>query len=177
MAIQPRTIWPLLSILCLFTATLVPAQPPKEPDGSIEQLAWAVGGKWVAELKGADGGPLTAETTFEWAGHRKSIKYVVQFKTAEKTTSEYEGTYYWNPEKKQLALLQIDRKGNVTEALLTVKGDQFKQENALILADGTRRQVRAEFTREGDDVFAFKAFVLNGEEWVEAVAIKYKRVR
>ncbi len=167
----------VFSSAILWATSSIRIQASEEADRALEQLAWAVGGKWVSELKGPDGSPLTVETTFDWSGHRKSIKYAVVFKFQEKSTTQYEGVYWWSPEKKQLMMLQIDGQGNVTESTLVKEGDQFKQRNTVTLADGTKREQRAEFTREGDDVFAFKAFIRKGDDWAEAVALKYKRVR
>ena len=166
-----------LLIGVVLSAATVAAQARTDADEALEQLAWAIGGKWIAEIKGPDDKPLTVEATFEWAGHRKAIKYAVAFKSGDKSATNYEGVYYWHPKKKQLAMLQIDRQGNVNESLLTREGDHFKQRNSVTMADGTKREQRAEFIREGDDAFAFKAFVPKGDDWVEAVALKYKRVR
>lgn len=172
------------SICCLMWCLLAVVLPgsvggeaPQNADQALEQLAWIVGGKWVTEVKVPDGNPLVVESTFDWGGHRKTIKYAIVFKRDDQTTTQYEGTYWWNPEKKQLALLQIDRSGNVTESTVTLENKTFKQANTVTLADGMKREQRVEFTRDGDDKFRFKAFVKRDNEWTEAVAFEYHRVR
>jgi hypothetical protein len=161
----------------LLSARPGPAQTPKDAANPLDRLAWAVGGKWIAEVKGTDDAPLMVEVTYGWASHKKAIKYVIVFKTKDKTIPQYEGWFYWHPGKKHLALLQIDRQGNVTESAVTIDGDKHKLENVLVRIDGTKQEQRGELLREGEDAFTFKAFVPKDGKWVEAVAFKYKRLR
>lgn len=172
-----RALITVLSLLVLSLALPVLAEDAStEGDRALEQLAWAVGGKWVTDIEAPDGKPFSVETTFDWGGHHKTIKYAIVFKRDGKLTTQYEGTYWWNPEKKQLAMLQVDRSGAVTESLLTVENKTFKQANTVILGDGTKREQRVEFVRNGDDKFNFKAFIKKNDEWTEAVAFEYHRV-
>ncbi len=152
---------------------MVAQQPADDPLG---KFSWLVGGKWVAEIKTPKGEPLTVEMTCQWTGHKKALKYAVVFKTKEEVVPQYEGMYWWNPAKKEISLLQIDRGGNVTESLVTIEGDKWTQKNTLTRLDGTKQEQRAEFVRENADTFSFKAFIPKGDQWVEAVAFKYKRV-
>ena len=150
------------------------AKPAPEP---LEPIAWMVGGKWVTELKATDGNSLTVETTCQWAGHHKAIQYAIVFKTRDKTMTQYEGTYYWHPGKKRIALLQLDAQGNVTESTLTSEGGMLKQENDVVLADGSMRKQRVDITRDGNDIFHMQALVPKDGDWVKAAAFQYKRVR
>src|SRR5262249_46073076 len=120
--------------------------------------------------------PLTVEMTVDWTGHKQALKYAIVFKTRDGTVPQYEGIYFWNPAKKEINLLQIDRAGNVTEAVLTIDGDKFSQRNTLTRVDGTKQEQRAQLVRENDNLFSFKAFIPKGDEWVEAVGFKYRRV-
>ena len=90
----------------------------ESPENPLDKLSWLIGGKWVADIKSPKGEALTVETTIEWTGHKKALKYSVVFKTTEAATPQYEGMYWWNPAKKRVSLLQIDRAGNMTEALV-----------------------------------------------------------
>lgn len=164
--------------VALFAAVLLVAAPtraaeaPKDP---LEPLAWAVGGTWEAELAGAGQDPLTVQAVFTWAGHKKAIKYVITVRGKAGAAVQYDGTYYWHPGKKALALLQVDREGNVVESTLTTDGKTITQENAATKSDGTATRQRVEIARDGDDAFTTKAFVRKGDAWVEAVTFKYKR--
>lgn len=151
------------------------AQPPA--DHPLAAISWLVGGMWVAEIPSSDGRPMRVETRFEWSEHGQSLKYVVHFKSADKTVPQYEGMYYWHPGRKHIAMVQVDRSGNVTESVAKMDGDALTQENQATQTDGTTRPQRVRIVREGDNGFAFKAMVQREGEWVDAVAFTYKRDR
>lgn len=165
----------LLALAALVYVPHVQAQPVTGQSDPLEQLAWIVG-TWAAEVKGPDGSPMAIRTTYDWAGHRKALKYVVAFRSKDTTTVQYEGTYYWHPGKKSLAMLQIDRYGNVTESTATVDGKVMNQVNAVAAVDGAKREQRVELVRDGNDSFSFRALIPKGREWTEAVAFRYTRV-
>src|SRR5262245_47625706 len=168
---MPRAIpSSIVFTVCLTSAPSLAADHPLDP------LAWLVGGTWVSELP-AKGDPLTVRMTVHWADHKQALKYTIVFKTKDDETAQYEGTYYWHPGAKEIRLLQIDRGGQMTEAVLTVAGDKWTQKNTLFRKDGTRQQQRSELTRDGDDAFRFRALVPKGEEWVEGLNLVYKRVK
>jgi hypothetical protein len=164
------------SLLCTVGAVALFAAPlcADEKD-SLASLAWCVGGKWVHEVPDADK-PITIETTFEWAGHKKAIRYTITFTAGGKTTTQYEGTYWYHPGKQSLVMLQIDRLGNVTESTVTPDATGFKQTNTVSAVDGAKREQRVEVVRDGDDAFTFRAKVPKDGDWVEAVTFAYKRV-
>ena len=74
-------------------------------------------------------------------------------------------------------MIETDRHGNLTESELTIDGKIFKQENHVFATDGTKHEQRAEFTREGDDAFSFKASVPKNGEFVQVVGFTYKRLK
>ncbi|MFO0808870.1 MAG: hypothetical protein U0746_09625 [Gemmataceae bacterium] len=165
-----------LSTFVLMAAFVVARpEPPATAKDPLEPLAWCVG-KWTADVKGADGTPLHIETTFDWAGHRKAIKFAVAFTAGGKTNVQYDGIYYWHPGKQKIAMLQVDKAGNVTESTAVAERDTVRQENAVALIGGAKGEQRVEITRKGDDAFEFRAKILKDKEWVEVVGFTYKRL-
>lgn len=162
------------AVLLSFTVISSGAEPPA--DHPLTPLAWLAGSTWIMDIDNPDG-PMRVESTFEWAGHGQTLKYVIDFKRAGESFRQYEGLYWWHPGKKQITMLQVDRKGNVTESVVTLEKDGFSQDNQAVTTDGTSHPQRVRVTREGEDAFAFKAMVRRGEEWVDAVAFTYKRQR
>jgi hypothetical protein len=168
---MPRVI-PSLAFLTVLVApaTSLAADNPLEP------LGWLVGGTWVAELP-AKGDPLSVHLTVQWSAHKQALKYAIVFKTKDGEVPQYEGVYFWHPAAKEIRLLQIDRGGQVTEAVLTVADGKWTQKNTLARKDGTRQEQRTELTRDGDDAFRFRALVPKGDDWVEGLNVVYKRVK
>jgi hypothetical protein len=150
---------------------LAAAPPAGDP---LAPLGWFVG-TWVADITGSDGKPLRVETKFEWAEHGRALKYSIHFKTGDQTIPQYEGMYFWHPAKKQIAMIQVDRNGNVTESIAKVEGDTLTQENQATTADGTTRPQRVAVVRDGNDAFRFKALVQREGNWVEGLNLTYKR--
>lgn len=146
-------------------------------ENELEKLAWYVGGRWMMERNTADGSPMTVVVKFDWSDNKKALKYTISFQSKGKEVPQYDGLYWWHPAKKQLAMLQIDRRGEVTESLVTFDGDVMRQSNTLTRLDGTQQQQRVAVARNGDNEFTFKASVEKNGKWIEAVAFTYHRVR
>ncbi|MDB5349394.1 MAG: hypothetical protein JWN86_641 [Planctomycetota bacterium] len=141
----------------------------------LQPLAWAVGGKWVADIKNPDGSPMRVEASFRWSNHKKAITYDVVFKTKDASWSQYEGTYFWHPGKKAITLVEVNAHGGVTEGVLKPEGAMLVQTNLNTQADGTPQEQRVELVRKGEDVFAFEAFVKKDGKFVKAVGFTYSR--
>jgi hypothetical protein len=156
---------------------LLPLRGAAQDDAGkeLEPLAWAVGGSWLSELQNADGKPLPVYLRFQWAENHRAIHYTIVFEVEGKKTPHYDGTYYWHPAKKSIALLQIDRHGNVVESTVTPEGKTLKQENVQTSIDGTQRPQRVEITQTGNDSFTTKAFIQRDGKWVEVASFTYKR--
>jgi hypothetical protein len=157
----------------------LPSRIRADADGAdpLEPLAWAVGGVWAADIKTGDGSPLRVEATFRRLGHKKTITYDVVFKTNDKSYSQYEGTYFWHPGKKAITLMEVSAQGNTTEGVLIPEGTMLVQRNVHTQADGTVQEQRVEIVRQGDDAFAFEAFVKKEGAWARAVGFTYNRVK
>ena len=164
----------ILVATLLLVSRPLPAAAPAE-HSPLAELSWLVGGTWVAEVRSSDGPPMRVEFKCDWSEHGQALKYVIHFKTADETIPQYEGMYFWHPAKKKLAMVQVDRNGNVTESIATTDGGNLTQENEATTADGTTRPQRVTATRNGDDAFTFKAMVKRGDEWVEGLALVYRR--
>jgi hypothetical protein len=146
-------------------------------DSPLEPLGWLVGGTWVAELKPPKGDPLEARMTVEWTAHKQALKYAIVFKSKDAEFTQYEGTFYWHPGKKEIRSLQINRAGEVTEGATIVADGKLLAKNMLTRTDGTTQEQRTELARDGDDAFKFRALIPKGDEWVEGLNISYKRVK
>jgi hypothetical protein len=169
---RPRLI---LAAVLTFAGLSRAAEP--RADHPLAALSWFVGDKWVTELQSSDGRPLRVEARFEWGRTGRTLHYVIDFTTGDRTVTQYEGTYYWHPGRRQIAMVQVDRNGNVTESVAKVEEGTMTQENQSTQADGTTRPQRVSVVRQGDDAFAFKAMMQRDGRWVEAAAFTYQRER
>jgi hypothetical protein len=168
--------WTWLATLVLLLPPALPAAAPPEHH-PLAELSWLVGGVWVAQVQSPDGRPLRVEFKCDWAEHGMALKYAIHFKTGDQTVPQYEGMYYWHPGKKHIAMVQVDRSGNVTESVATTEGGDVTQENEATSSDGTTRPQRVSVTRKGDDAFEFEAMVKRDGEWADGVSFTYRRER
>lgn len=165
----------LLSILLLCIMTVDSKAASSE--NPLDEIAWLVGGTWVAESKTPEASPVTTEAAFDWASHKKAILYSIVRKYENKTVPTLEGVCAWHPGKKQLVLLEVDNEGNLTESIVTVYGTKVSYEELIYQASGTTQPVRAQTTREGEDAFIFSASVPQEGEWRDVFLARYKRVK
>lgn len=174
-----KTIGTLALSLILFLGTgSAHSQNTAPGTNPLDPIAWLVGGTWVTTTKASDGSLVTIEVTFEWASHKKLIKYtIINPNYGGKAVPTHEGICGWHPGKKQLVLWETDNDGNLTEAVLIAQGNKLLLEELFYRADGTTRPQRVEVVRESADEFTFKAWVPKEGEWVEAVRFKYKHVK
>ena len=163
----------LAALLILMQSSQGAAPPAGDP---LEALSWFVG-TWEAEIKASDGRAMRVETKFEWAEHGRALKYSIHFHSGDGSVAQYEGLYFYHPAKKHIAMIQVDRSGNVTESVASLNGDTMEQENQATTADGTTRPQRVRAVRMGDDAFEFTALVQRDGEWVQGISLTYKRQR
>ncbi len=166
----------LASMLFLWHSALAVSAADDTTNPKLKDLAW-LAGVWTAELNGPNGKPMTIETTFEWSRHRQALNYVVVFKGDGDPVTQYEGLYFYHPGAKEVRLLQTNRSGNVTESVVTFDDGKMLQENKAYSVDGTLNQQRVEVTQKGETQFEFKGFAKQGDTWVDAIAITYKRAK
>jgi hypothetical protein len=163
-------------LLLAATLLLFPCPTPAADSTSpLDPLAWAVGGKWSADIKTRDGAPMHVEVAFRWSDHKKAITYDVRFQTKDKSFTQYEGMYFWHPGKKAIVLVEVTAQGATTEGTLQAEGSKLVQMNLHTHPDGTTQEQRVEIVRQGDDAFAFEAHVKDKGEWVKAVGFTYQR--
>lgn len=177
MTFRRSLIAAVLASASLITPNPFGALAAEDQADPLAPISWAVGGKWVADIKTADGNPLNVTATFRWSGHKKAITYDVAFKTKDRSFSQYEGTYFWHPGKKEVVLVEVSAQGSVTEGVLKASGTKLVQENLNLQKDGKTQEQRVEIVRKGDDSFAFEAFVKTDGKWAKAVGFTYDRVK
>jgi hypothetical protein len=145
--------------------------PERNP---VEALAWLLG-RWTADTRLPDGTPATIEADFQWANHKRAIKYSLVKRTGGSVLPAVEGICAWHPTKRTLVLWEVDQDGNVTESTLLAEASKVVYDEVIHGADGSALPVRAEALREGDDRFVFRASVEKDGSWpvvFEAVYIR-----
>lgn len=170
---QPGARLAVLLVLTLIGG-LPPAQPPQAGRWTLDDLAWLVGGTWVAETKTAAGAPATTEVVYRWASGRKAIAYslVRRDRVTGAIDTSLEGLCAWHPEQRRVVLWEIDSQGSVTEGVF---GEGGHLNEIIHAAGGTSLPVRSVIARRGDHRFLFTASVERGGAWVTVFEADYSR--
>jgi len=159
-----------LNLLGDLTAT----QPRQAGPWTLDDLAWLVGGTWVAETKTAAGAAAITEVVYRWASARKAITYSVvrRDQATGATDTSLEGLCAWHPEQRRVVLWEVDSQGNLTDGMF---GEGGHLDEVIHAADGTRRPVRSVIARNGDHRFLFTASIERGGKWVTVFEADYSR--
>jgi len=169
-------------VLCLavLLAAAIPAKPQAQApaDNPLNQLAWMVGGKWVADgEKGPDGKPFHVESTITWGDNGHVIKFTTRFRKDGTLVPVYSGIYAWHPAKKTIVFLYTDNQGSLTEGEAAVTGDRMNQQFQIIGADGAAHPFRSTIVRRGPDDYDWAVLRQKEGKWEEMFGLKYKRQR
>lgn len=145
-------------------------------DDRLAPLVWLVG-TWTGQAKAPDGSLSTVELTYQWADHKRAMKYTVARRVGENLVTILEGTCAWHPGRKQLVLWEVDHEGNVTESIVVAHGSRVSYQEMIYAASGLTEAVRAEAVRDGDRRFVFRASVPRAGEWPVVFEATYTRTR
>jgi hypothetical protein len=151
------------------------AAPPSQPVDPIQSLSWLVGGTWIADGKLPDGSPATVEATFEWAHHKRAVKYAIVKRSAGRVFPTIEGLCGWHPGRKTLVLWEVDQDGSLTESTVRVGGNRLSYDEVIYSINGSRLPVRAEAVRESEDRFVFRASIEKDGSWPVVFEAAYSR--
>lgn len=170
-----RTVF--VAVLMLVTALAAPQTEPASGN-PLNQLAWLVGGKWIAEGdKGPDGKPFHVESTITWGENERIIRFTTLFRVDGKPVPVYSGVYAWHPAKQKFVFLYTDNEGSLTEGEAVIEGDRLEQEFQIVGGDGGGRPFRSIIVRRGPDDYDWNVLRLKDGKWVEVLALRYKRYR
>jgi hypothetical protein len=164
--------------LVLMQVSAVPAQSQEQTENPLDQLAWMVGGKWVAEGdKGPDGKPFHAEWSCRWGANHRTLEFTVWFLTDGKLMPVYEGMYAWHPGKKKLIFVYSNNEGALTEGEAVMNGDRLEQDFHIAQIDGTVQPFRSTIVRQGADDYDWNVQRQKDGVWTVMFALKYRRTK
>lgn len=168
-----------LFMLTIAAAGRARAQQASAPaPNPIQQLAWLVGGTWIAHEEASGGAPPPeVRLNCRWSGTKKAIFYDVSFLSGGRETPQYDGMYVWHPGRGKFVLWQVNRKGEVAEGEVVVSGKEMDQAVRISHPDGSAHFLKAHYTRLDDNTFRFKAFfrLAESDPWQDAIDLVYKR--
>jgi hypothetical protein len=153
-----------------------PSAQPAAATKPIDALSWVIGGVWTADASKLAPGMQRIETRYQWSDNHAYIRFTTHFVFDKGTVKNYDGSFFWNPATKNLALWYMDTQNTITESSVQIDGNQwtmqFRGEDfAEKMAD-----LRVVVTRKTGDDYSWSLSEKQGDTWMPLMALEYLRL-
>ena len=152
-------------------AAKIPA-PPKP----IAALGWLVGGVWIADGTKVAPGMLRIETRYQWSDNDAYIRFTTHFVHDKGTLRNYDGSFFWDPERASLAMWYMDARNSITEGPVQIDGDVMRMNFKADDFDGKLAELRVKVTRKTNDDYNWLLEERQPGGWKQLATLEYIRV-
>ncbi len=129
-----------------------------------------VGGAWESE------GDFKVKIVYEWGLNKKLLKIKSYLVAEDGPKLSYESTVYWHPNKKQIVFQSVSAQGGLFDGVMSSKGNVFTSVFTSYEGDKAIPYMQTlEFTDDDHVTWILKG--KKGDEWVELVNLKEKRLK
>jgi hypothetical protein len=171
-----RILSSVLMLLMLVAASSYgQTQATKPQEKPITAIAWLTGGVWTADASKLGPGMQRIETRYEWTDNSAYLHFTTHFVFEKGTLKNYDGNFYWDPEKNSLAMWYMDAKGGITQGAMQWSGDVLSIVWRGPDFDGKVADLKVEVTRKSQNLYHWAAFEKEGDSWKEMAALDYAR--
>jgi hypothetical protein len=156
------------------TADTKPGVKPAN-DKPLAQLAWLVGGVWTADASAMGDGMQRIETRYTWSDNSAFVRFNTHFVAQQGTLKQYDGQFFFDPEKSALAMWYMDSKNGITQGPITVDGDitQFSFRGSDF--DGKVADLRVLLFRKSNDHYLWQLEEKSQDTWKPLAKLDYLR--
>lgn len=168
----------ILFALVTLMATGVRAQGTEKKAGTMKPvtaLAWLVGGLWTADASKPGSGMQRIETRYQWSDNGAYIRFNTHFVTEKRTLRNYDGSFFWDPERSTLAMWYMDARNEITQGPVKLEGDNLSMEFRAMDFEGKPADFRVHVTRKTNDHYDWLLEEKQAEEWKQLLALEYLR--
>jgi hypothetical protein len=149
-----------------------PAKPAARP---IAPLAWLVGGTWTADASKLGPGMKRIETRYQWADNDAYIRFTTHFISEKGELKNYDGNFYWNPQRATLTFWYMDARNEIMEGPVKVDGNTMELTFRATDFDGKPADMKVDVVRANDDLYTWKLAEKKGDDWKALAALDYRR--
>jgi hypothetical protein len=171
-----RTILSVLLLMAGIVTLEAPASVDKtEAPKAINMLAWLVGGVWTANASGAAPGMLRIETRYQWADNHAYVRFNTHFVYEKETVRRYDGNFFWDPDRKTLAMWYMNNENEIVEGPVEIQGDIMKMTFRGTNFAGKPADLRVIVSRKNADDYHWELQEKQGESWKSLAGLEYLR--
>lgn len=149
---------------------------PSTPSGKrVAPLAWLVGGVWTADASKLGPGLQRIETRYTWADNDAYIRFTTHFVSEKGTLRNYDGNFFWNPDRSALAFWYTDAQSAVTEGPVAIDGDTMELTFRARDFDGKLADMKVDVVRSTSDRYVWSLAEKTGDAWKPLFSLEYVR--
>src|ERR1700721_310290 len=119
----------------------------------ISDLSWLVGGVWTADASKMGDGMKRIETRYVWSDNNAFIRFTTHFVSDKGTAKTYDGNFFWEPEKSQLAMWYMDYANGIIQGPIAIDGETTRFSFHAKDFEGKLADMRANVIRKTNDKY------------------------
>jgi hypothetical protein len=141
----------------------------------ISDLAWLVGGVWTADASKMGNGMKRIETRYVWSDNHAFIRFTTHFVSDQGTAKTYDGNFFWEPTKAQLAMWYMDYANEIVQGPVAISGETTKLWFHATDLEGKPADMQVDLLRKSNDKYQWTLEEKGGESWKPLATLEYVR--
>ena len=146
------------------------------PSKPIAALGWLVGGVWTADGSKIAPGMQRIETRYQWSDNDAYIRFTTHFVMDKGTLRNYDGSFFWDPERASLAMWYMDARNSITQGPVQFEGDILQMTFRATDFEGKLADLRVKVTRKTNDHYNWLLEEKQAVGWKQLATLEYLRV-
>jgi hypothetical protein len=141
----------------------------------ISDLSWLVGGVWTADAGNMGDGMKRIETRYVWSDNNAFIRFTTHFVSDKGTAKTYDGNFFWEPAKTQLAMWYMDYANEIIQGPIAINGDTTKFFFHATDFEGKPADMQVELLKQSTDKYQWMLEEKVGDSWKQLATLEYVR--
>ena len=141
----------------------------------ISDLSWLVGGVWTADASKMGDGMKRIETRYVWSDNNAFIRFTTHFVSDKGTAKTYDGNFFWEPEKSQLAMWYMDYANEIIEGPIAIDGETTKFSFRAKDFEGKMADMQVKVVKKTNDKYQWVLEEKSGDAFKPLAGLEYVR--
>jgi hypothetical protein len=141
----------------------------------ISDLSWLVGGVWTADASKMGDGMKRIETRYVWSDNNAFIRFTTHFVSDKGTAKTYDGNFFWEPAKSQLAMWYMDYANEIIQGPIAIDGETTKFSFHATDFAGKPADMQVQLLRKSSDKYQWTLEEKMGDSWKQLATLEYVR--
>src|SRR5215475_13255318 len=139
----------------------------------ISDLSWLVGGVWTADASKMGDGMKRIETRYVWSDNNAFIRFTTHFVSDKGTAKTYDGNFFWEPEKSQLAMWYMDYANEIIQGPIAINGETTKFSFHATDFEGKIADMQVKVIKKTNDKYQWVLEEKSGDAFKPLAGLEY----